>query len=197
MYESFEREYFDMLKTACLKYCLQARIGNMDGIFVAYHNTAEMFGFEYVPLEQMEEDVFGNRVMAPQQFEISLTLVEKVLERVKYYFEKQNVQLLITAPSKNKLFIYAVSLDKPDSNPRSFMLSVVSVTNGLYTTNPYEQTADDEWRLYYDLKEIPFVKAEFERKKSSLIRKYNRMPSSVFSTRLREALRPDEEQIKH
>lgn len=28
----------------------QARIGDMDGIFVAYHNTARVFGFQYLPL---------------------------------------------------------------------------------------------------------------------------------------------------
>jgi hypothetical protein len=36
----------------------------MDGIFVAYHNTNQIFGFEYVPMEQMEEDLFGNTEFA-------------------------------------------------------------------------------------------------------------------------------------
>ncbi|EEB95415.1 hypothetical protein MPER_05620, partial [Moniliophthora perniciosa FA553] len=43
--ESFEREYYDLIRSAFLKYSFQARIGNMDGVFVAYHNTARMFGF--------------------------------------------------------------------------------------------------------------------------------------------------------
>jgi hypothetical protein len=29
---------------------MQVRIGDMDGIFLAYHNTARMFGFQYLPL---------------------------------------------------------------------------------------------------------------------------------------------------
>ncbi|RKP24498.1 mitochondrial protein Pet127, partial [Syncephalis pseudoplumigaleata] len=37
MYESFEREYYDMIRAPMLKYNFQVRIGNMDGIFVAYH----------------------------------------------------------------------------------------------------------------------------------------------------------------
>jgi len=49
-YHSFEREYYDMVRSAMLKYSMQVRIGKMDGIFVAYHNTARLFGFQYLPL---------------------------------------------------------------------------------------------------------------------------------------------------
>ncbi len=38
-WESFEREYYDMIRAAFLKYSLQVRMGRMDGIFVAFHNT--------------------------------------------------------------------------------------------------------------------------------------------------------------
>ena len=31
----------------------------MDGIFLAYHNTAEIFGFEYIPLEVIDSHIFG------------------------------------------------------------------------------------------------------------------------------------------
>jgi hypothetical protein len=54
-YESFEREQLELVKSTLLKYGLQARIGDMDGIFVAYHNTVRMFGFEYFPLEKIDE----------------------------------------------------------------------------------------------------------------------------------------------
>ena len=38
----------------------QARIGNMDGIFLAYHNTAKIFGFQYLPLEVIDSHIFGS-----------------------------------------------------------------------------------------------------------------------------------------
>ena len=60
LHQSYERELYDIARSGMMKYCLQVRIGGMDGIFVAYHNTAEIFGFEYMPLEQMEEVMFGN-----------------------------------------------------------------------------------------------------------------------------------------
>ncbi|EDO14437.1 hypothetical protein Kpol_206p5 [Vanderwaltozyma polyspora DSM 70294] len=53
-YESMEREFFDLIRSALLKYSLQARIGNMDGIFVAYHNIRKIFGFQYIPLDEMD-----------------------------------------------------------------------------------------------------------------------------------------------
>lgn len=42
--------FYDMSRSAFLKYSMQVRIGDMDGIFVAYHNTARIFGFQYISL---------------------------------------------------------------------------------------------------------------------------------------------------
>ena len=33
----------------------------MDGIFVSYHNTARIFGFQYIPLEEMDMRLFGQK----------------------------------------------------------------------------------------------------------------------------------------
>lgn len=38
---------------------MQVRIGDMDGVIVAYHNTARLFGFQYVSLEEMDRHLFG------------------------------------------------------------------------------------------------------------------------------------------
>lgn len=53
-FESLEREFYDLIRTTSLKYSLQARIGVMDGIFVAYHNISKIFGFQYLPLEELD-----------------------------------------------------------------------------------------------------------------------------------------------
>lgn len=34
------QEFYDMVRATMLKYYYQVRIGQMDGIFVCYHNTA-------------------------------------------------------------------------------------------------------------------------------------------------------------
>lgn len=53
-YESFEREFYELIKATLLKYSLQSRIGKMDGIFVAYHNISKLFGFQYLPQEELD-----------------------------------------------------------------------------------------------------------------------------------------------
>ncbi|GMM56217.1 Pet127 protein [Maudiozyma humilis] len=53
-YESLEKEFFELTRATLLKYSLQSRIGKMDGIFVAYHNISKMFGFQYLPQEELD-----------------------------------------------------------------------------------------------------------------------------------------------
>ncbi|BAO41068.1 putative mitochondrial translation system component PET127 [Kluyveromyces marxianus DMKU3-1042] len=59
-FESFEREFYELVRSTMLKYSLQARIGNMDGIFVAYHNISKMFGFQYIPQQEMNHILHSN-----------------------------------------------------------------------------------------------------------------------------------------
>jgi hypothetical protein len=59
LFNSFEREWFDMSRAGFLKYSFQLRIGAMAGAFVSYHNTREIFGFEFVPLQKIDRILFG------------------------------------------------------------------------------------------------------------------------------------------
>ncbi len=59
-FNSFEREWYDMARSAFLKFSLQCRIGHMNGVVVAYHNTQQVFGLEYIPLEEMDRITFGS-----------------------------------------------------------------------------------------------------------------------------------------
>lgn len=95
LYESFERERYDMTRAAFLKYYLQARIGCMDGIFVAYHNAARFFGFEYFPIEEMAKQIFGTVEMADQAFKLSIGLSERVLERATELYPGEQVHLTL------------------------------------------------------------------------------------------------------
>lgn len=58
----------------------QARIGHMDGIFVAYHNTARVFGFQYIPLEEIDSRIFGNTATGSTAFRHTVSLMEKILD---------------------------------------------------------------------------------------------------------------------
>lgn len=60
LFESFERELFDAARIVMFKYSLQARLGNMDGIFMAFHNIKKFLGFQYLPLHEIDNLFFGD-----------------------------------------------------------------------------------------------------------------------------------------
>lgn len=82
-WESYEREYFDMIRAAFLKYSLQVRMGRMDGIFVAFHNTQRIFGFQYISSAEMDASLHGqwDTSLGDQEFKLSLDLLNRVLDR--------------------------------------------------------------------------------------------------------------------
>lgn len=108
-WESFEREYHDMIRGAFLKYSLQVRMGRMDGIFVAYHNTQRIFGFQYIPLEEMDHSIHGtlNKTLGDKEFQTSLTLWNIMLNKATEKFPGQSLRVHVeTRPSKNTPFMY-------------------------------------------------------------------------------------------
>ena len=82
-WESYEREYFDMIRSAFLKYSLQVRMGRMDGIFVAFHNVERIFGFQYISLPEMDLALHGDfgTTIGDEEFKLSLGLLNQVLDR--------------------------------------------------------------------------------------------------------------------
>ncbi|KAJ2904004.1 hypothetical protein GGI21_004356, partial [Coemansia aciculifera] len=91
--QSFEREYYDMIRSAFLKYNFQTRIGNMDGIFVAYHNTARMFGFQYIPRKEMDRVLFGNEHTGNKAFKAVLILLSKLLRTVTELYPEKDIRV--------------------------------------------------------------------------------------------------------
>lgn len=86
---SFEEEYFDMIRAAFLEYSFQVRIGNMDGIFVAYHNTARIFGFQYVSLDEMDQCLFGTAGAGKPVFERCIWIMEMLYQEITKCFPKK------------------------------------------------------------------------------------------------------------
>ncbi|KAK3685056.1 mitochondrial membrane protein Pet127 [Podospora appendiculata] len=107
-WESFEREYFDMIRSAFLKYSLQVRMGRMDGIFVAFHNTQRIFGFQYVSLPEMDQAIHGTAAAAlgDQEFKLSLHLLNQVLDKATAKFPKQSLRLHFETRPTDPPFMY-------------------------------------------------------------------------------------------
>lgn len=94
-WESFEREYYDMIRSAFLKYSLQVRMGRMDGIYVAYHNTQRIFGFQYIPLQEMDFALHGtnNLTLGDREYKLSLTLLNQLLDRASKRWPEQSLRI--------------------------------------------------------------------------------------------------------
>lgn len=86
---------------------MQARIGGMDGIFVAYHNTKQLFGFQYLPMSvpsscdhigddladtdrsEIDERLFGSSAMGTQAFHLVVSLFDALISHCADAFPGQ------------------------------------------------------------------------------------------------------------
>ncbi|KAI9842091.1 MAG: hypothetical protein M1838_003275 [Thelocarpon superellum] len=107
-WESYEREYFDMIRAAFLKYSLQVRMGRMDGIFVAFHNTQRIFGFQYISLPEMDNTLHGaiDTTIGDQEFKLSLDLFNKILNRATEKFPQQSLRIHLETRESKTPFMY-------------------------------------------------------------------------------------------
>lgn len=111
LWESFEREYWDMVRAAFLKYNFQARIGHMDGIFVAYHNTAQIFGFQYISLEEMNLRLFGSNEMGDKAYRMSLGLLEQILDTATDFMPNETLSITMeTRPGASSMCVIVQSV---------------------------------------------------------------------------------------
>lgn len=119
--DSYEREFYDMVRSVFLKYALQLRIGRMAGALVAYHNTSEVLGLEYVRLSEMESYVFGDSRWSDIAFSTSLRMLEKIVNTV---IETMNLQdgerakvVLHTEWSQLKMYVFAQRVKEGERDP--------------------------------------------------------------------------------
>jgi hypothetical protein len=107
-WESFEREYFDMIRSAFLKYSLQVRMGRMDGIFVAFHNTERIFGFQYISVAEMDRSIHGTADMSlgNREFKLSVHLLNKVLDKVTAKYPGRSLRLHFETRTGDAPFMY-------------------------------------------------------------------------------------------
>lgn len=107
-YESYEREFFDMSRSAFLKYSLQVRMGRMDGIFVAYHNVERIFGFQYISLPELDQTLHGqsDTTIGNEEFKLSLGLLNKVLDRATAKFPGKSLRMHFETRDSQTPFMY-------------------------------------------------------------------------------------------
>lgn len=199
LYESFEREFFDLCRSALLKYNFQVRIGDMDGILVAYHNTAELFGFQYLTRADMDEILFGNSVAGDAVFRVVLRVYEQLLHAIVSLYRSEDIVRLTFSLSKDasKLAIFSEAVTEDGANCASngsgtpdfhqFLLTATNNINGFRAENTtLDPSGLDDWRLDYCLAQQRPNTAEYEsaRRRAS----EGRIRDSVDSTDSRVSL---------
>eukprot|EP00188_Purpureofilum_apyrenoidigerum_P000962 Plantae.Rhodophyta-Purpureofilum_apyrenoidigerum.ctg14918.p1 GENE.Plantae.Rhodophyta-Purpureofilum_apyrenoidigerum.ctg14918~~Plantae.Rhodophyta-Purpureofilum_apyrenoidigerum.ctg14918.p1 ORF type:complete len:635 (+),score=133.71 Plantae.Rhodophyta-Purpureofilum_apyrenoidigerum.ctg14918:1082-2986(+) len=118
---SYELEFYDMIRTAFLRYSLQVRLGRMSGAFICYHNTKEIFGFEYIRREEMERYAFGSEMWADIAFDTTMKLLKEILDTATKTFTNQEDALKITIALSNipglDVYIQRVGNDEDPTSP--------------------------------------------------------------------------------
>ncbi len=103
-----------MSRSAFLKYYWQVKIGRMDGIFVAYHNTAQIFGFEYLKKKEMTTVVFGNEDLASRSFEVTSQLWQMILNRLTTAYPDKALKVVMQTDRLTKemdIFVEPMEFD--------------------------------------------------------------------------------------
>jgi len=81
-----------MMRAAFLKYNFQVRIGMMSGVMVAYHNTSEIFGFQYISRTEMDERLYGNKVTGDAVFSAVTQMFDHILTVITKKHPDEQVQ---------------------------------------------------------------------------------------------------------
>ena len=160
---SYEREYYDMMRSTMLKYMLQARIGRMDGIFIAYHNVERIFGFQYASVQEMDRALHGqvDPCLGNQEFKASLNLMNKVLDKATAKFPEQSMRLHFETTTESLgsgnpttvMWIFAEPMSEPEieriqatskEKVAEFERSMMGVEKAAEPTAPVRTTVDGE-----------------------------------------------------
>ncbi|KAI9898460.1 hypothetical protein N3K66_006820 [Trichothecium roseum] len=152
-WESFEREYYDLIRAAFLKYSLQVRMGRMDGIFVAYHNTKRIFGFQYISLEEMDMALHGttDRALGDAEFKASISLLNNLLDRATARWPERSLRLYVeTRPTKVPLtyfFVTPVTDEEIQTSKKSSQAAAERTAERLEEISRHQQGPDWETKV--------------------------------------------------
>ena len=102
----------------------------MDGIFVAYHNTAYMFGFQYISREDMDNRLFGGSVQGDRVFQKCVKCMEEILSEVTLCFPGVSVNTFYeTSVEENVLRLYVEPTEWDQAGERPIVELLVTATN--------------------------------------------------------------------
>ena len=163
---SFEREYYDMARSAFLKYSFQVKLGNMDGIFVAFHNVFEIFGFQYISRQELDHVLYGNSMTGEVCHLMMMRLFTGVMERIvdQFPYSKEPFRVIFDVKKHKLMNIFverypANSAFNSQAIPISlhhFTLHLYAQINGIRTENILlDPNGSDDLDIYYEINHVP------------------------------------------
>jgi hypothetical protein len=166
-----------LIRDLALICSFQVRIGDMDGIFVAYHNTFELFGFQYVSRVELDERIYGNSKTGDATFNLILQVYNEILATVVPLYPAENTIRLTFAPDKagNRLTLYA-----EDAGPnggvgggrdlRQFGIILNSTLNGFKADQVLlDPRGNDVWRVNMSMTLMEPNQSDYDSVRSKLI----------------------------
>ncbi|KAI8096423.1 mitochondrial protein Pet127-domain-containing protein [Halteromyces radiatus] len=192
LHYSFEREYYDMMRAAFLKYSFQVRIGHMDGIMVTYHNTNTIFGFQYISRNEMDARLFGTQKMGDQVFTSCLSMMEILFDKFTKQYPKTTLRITLDCSEPKyedmRIFVEPVNDDENTTTKTgeqavydesvSDHLSMYRLYTQSYLNNKLIQgpvsvnKESDVWDIYYKLEEQQNIPKEDLMTKLKKLRRY-------------------------
>jgi hypothetical protein len=101
----------------------------MDGIFVAYHNTRQMLGFEYLSRKEMDKFVFGSTAYGDKCFTVILKLFQHLMKYLTDLYPNQHIKLLARAQGNQELQFF---VERPHPSSSSNMLPTATAQNPIH-----------------------------------------------------------------
>ena len=104
----------------------------MDGIFVAYHNTAEIFGFQYIGREQMDACLYGSSNAGDAAFSLILQTYNALLDVALDHFPSEDtikITFVLSKDASNKLQVYIS--DGEEAKVHGYTLTCVLSNRGM------------------------------------------------------------------
>eukprot|EP01132_Coremiostelium_polycephalum_P006172 gene6172-7686_t len=119
--DSYEKEYHDLIRSGGIKYAFQAKIGDMAGIFICYHNTKRIFGSEFIELGELERAIFWGRDMSDRMFSAINVLLQKILDTIYPTLDPNyRYRLLIDTKRDSSMLFFVEKLVEKDFRPLIF-----------------------------------------------------------------------------
>jgi len=130
----------------------------MDGVIVAYHNTEQIFGFQYIPLQEMDTRLFGpEKGLGEKVFDKCIGLLEAILPVAAICYPEQTVRCTFETVLPGKVLTVFVQPDDWTGDEEKRPMKKINVTvEHFLDSEAVRGTAamrstDNNWTIKYNI----------------------------------------------